>query len=410
MDVAVINTIQNTRILLLAALVVWPVYCFAQSDSETSFQINETEIEMVYNHYMQDGDNSAVTGGIGTERLIVYGPSFSLDRSFGANSISFNIGSDIISSASTDNIDFDVSSASRLDARSYVGVGYGRLFKNGQWAVNGGLSLSIESDYFSFGKSLGSTYTTPDKLRTISLQLQIFNDDLRWGRLQDGLFQAPRELIYPEELRFREWYDEFRRNSYHLSAGLTQVVNSRNTVGLSAILSYQQGLLATPFHRVFFNDGSVVVEQLPNERFKGAVRLQWNTFIGGGLILRNSVHGYADSFGILGIAVENETTFKLNTRWSLSPGFRLYTQAASRYFAPFQEHDPGSEFYTSDFDLSQFESYSIGLAIRHVPLGKPNKAQRPYTLRYNYYGRSNNLSTHSISMVLGFLTKSTTKK
>lgn len=376
-----------------------------QTEGTELFQINETEIELVYNHYMQDGDNSAVTGGIGTERLIVYGPSFSLKRSFNVNVIDFNIGMDIISSASTDNIDFDVSSASRLDARTYAGAGYTRLFNENRLAISGGVSFSIESDYFSFGKYLGATQTSKDKLRTYSIQLQIFNDDLRWGRLEGGFLQTPVELIYPVELRFREWYDVVKRNSYNLNLGISQIINARNTLGASVVLSLQEGLLATPFHRVFFSDSSLAVELFPRERYKGAIAIRWNTFVGGNLIFKNTINGYTDSFGILGVSFENETTFKLGTKWSLSPGFRIYTQKASKYFAPFMEHDPTDTYYTSDFDLSQFESYTIGLSIRHVPLGKPNEAQRPYSFRYNYYGRSNKLSTHSISMVFGFLTK-----
>ena len=82
-------------------------------------KVNRTDIELVYKHYLQDGNNSAVTGGIGTEKLMVYGPELSLKSEFKKNTISLNLGTDIISSASTDKIDFVVSSASKVDKRTY---------------------------------------------------------------------------------------------------------------------------------------------------------------------------------------------------------------------------------------------------------------------------------------------------
>ena len=71
--------------------------------------IKKTDIELLYNHYVQDGSNSAVTGGIGTEKLIVYAPAIKVSHKSKQNIFSLNAGADIISSASTDNIDFIVS-------------------------------------------------------------------------------------------------------------------------------------------------------------------------------------------------------------------------------------------------------------------------------------------------------------
>jgi hypothetical protein len=90
--------------------------------------IDKTEIDIFYSHYNQDGNNSAVTGGIGTEKLTVYAPSIKIVRTKKNNSYSFKGGADIISSASTDNIDFVMSSASRLDMRSHVNIGYAHDF------------------------------------------------------------------------------------------------------------------------------------------------------------------------------------------------------------------------------------------------------------------------------------------
>ena len=83
---------------LIGALAFFPFFTTAQNLIDTiETKIKKTEIELVYNHYLQDGNNSAITGGIGTEELTVYGSSLSVKRTSGKNSYTLNTGSDILS-------------------------------------------------------------------------------------------------------------------------------------------------------------------------------------------------------------------------------------------------------------------------------------------------------------------------
>lgn len=363
-------------------------------------KVNTTDIEILYNHYLQDGNNSAVTGGIGTERLTVYGPSVNIKKGFGNNTIGLQLGADIISSASTDRIDFVNSSASRLDVRSYANLNYSRLLEKNKLSINAGVGFSLESDYFSFAKYLGATKTSKDKMQTYSLDIQIFNDDLRWGRLNDKENYGPSQLVYPEELRYKEWYDIEKRNTYNTKLGFTQVINKRNVFGAIGAFSYQEGLLATPFHRIYFNDGTLGVEQLPKERYKTSLGLKLNSFVNGNLILKNTVTGYTDNFGINAVALENETALKLNPEVTLYGNLRFYTQTESKYFAPYLAHDSAERYYTSNYDLSQFNTIKLGLGVKFSPYKFISKRQQfnSVTLRYNYLRRSNNLSGHMLSM------------
>ncbi|RDY61368.1 DUF3570 domain-containing protein [Flagellimonas nanhaiensis] len=396
---------MNKRTLLVGSLAFSLFFSKAQTKKSETFKVNETEVELLYNHYVQNGDNSAVTGGEGTERLIVYGPTFNYKKKFGKNALDFQIGVDIISSASTDNIDRIVSSASRLDARTYSNAHYTRYFEKSKMSISLGLGASVESDYFSFGKFLGFFKTSKNDMRTYTAQLQIFNDDLRWGRLDGGFLQSPQFLIYPVELRFQEWYDEYKRDSYNLNLGFTQVVNQRNTVGLFTVLSLQKGLLATPFHRIYFSDNSRAVEQFPDERYKAALSLKWNSFASGGVIFKNKLGGYLDNFGILGLTIDNETAIKLSPRWTLLPSFRFYTQQASKYFAPRGEHNPSERYYTSDYDFSSLSSYRFGMGWRHWPAARKNKGLHIFSVQYFYYSRSNGLKAHTLSTSFNFLKK-----
>lgn len=77
------------------------------------------EGEFLFNYYDQDGDFSPVTGGLGTEALQVVSPvlisRWSINDRWTLNA---SFGLDQITSASTDNIDDHVSSASRVDERA----------------------------------------------------------------------------------------------------------------------------------------------------------------------------------------------------------------------------------------------------------------------------------------------------
>lgn len=364
-------------------------------------KVNKTDIELLYQHYLQDGEHSAVTGGEGTEELTVYAPSISINKNFNNKSIlGVEIGADVITSASTDNIDFSVSSASIRDTRSHINLNYSKNILEKRLVVGVGSGLSIESDYFSIPFNFSLAYTSKNTMRSYTFAFQSFFDDLRWGRLdQDHLLQ-PIKLIYPEELRGTDWHDTYKRQSYNLKLGLTQIINKRNTAGIFSTISYQTGLLATPFHRIYFIDGSQAVENLPSQRIKGSLAIQQNSFLGNFTVLKNGIDFYMDSFGILSIAIDNETAFKVSPTFTLAPFGRLYLQKGTTYFAPYGEHELAETYFTSDYDLSTLQSFKLGLGFRYHP--NANLAKQLFfkqcLLRYAYYQRSDGLKAHVLSL------------
>ncbi|HKI89547.1 MAG TPA: DUF3570 domain-containing protein, partial [Draconibacterium sp.] len=319
----------------------------------------------------------------------------------GNSNISFNLGSDIISSASTDNIDYIMSSASKLDARTYLNANYGRTLPKHNFTINGGLGFSIESDYLSIGSKLGISKENKEKLSSYSAEFELFNDDLRWGRLNPDYYR-PVKLIYPSELRNKEWFDEYKRYSYNLKLGFTQALNKKNVIGIFSTFSYQNGLLSTPFHRVYFNNGSLAVENLPGKRWKGSLGLQLNSFVGGRLILKNNINPYVDDWGIVAVSFKNETAIKLKSDLILLPNIRFYKQNATSYFDEYGKHEKNTEFYTSDYDLSKFESVSVGLGIKFSPYKYVSKRMMMnfLTFQYNLMHRSDGLTAHIFSLAI----------
>ncbi len=406
---------MKKKILLAGALACCLLAARAQK-KDTVFRrerINKTEIEFMYSHYLQDGNNSAVTGGIGTEKLTVYSPNLRIKKTWqNQRNLTFKGGTDIISSASTDNIDFVKSSASLIDLRTYANIGFSSPVpkKNMNWSL--GTGFSVESDYFSLPVNMGVLFKDKKKMRTFSVDLQMFFDDLRWGRINKHYYR-PVKLIYPQELRYMEWYETTKRQSYNLKLGLTQVLNKRNIIGIYPEMSIQKGLLATPFHRVYFkNEITPKVENLPGLRIKALLGLKANSFVGGRTILKNGLEVYGDNFGVRSIAVENETAIKINRKLTLSPFVRVCFQEGARYFAPYNAHNIDETYYTSDYDLSDFRTYKAGLGIRYAPfksMGKNNMFNE-WGLRYAYLHRTNGLHAHIISCVLNMTHQTARKK
>ncbi|MCC6726921.1 MAG: DUF3570 domain-containing protein [Saprospiraceae bacterium] len=376
--------------------------CFAQAQTPPDSippPPSKTEIELVYSHYIQEGNHSAVTGGEGTEKLMVYGPSFNLKNTRKKRTLTLNLGSDLITSASTDRIDFVMSSASKHDARNYVNAAYTLKSEKRGLSFTGGAGISMESDYLSLSQTLGIVKTDKHELRTLSASLQAFNDDLRWGRLNPDYYR-PVKLVYPIELRKTEWFDEYRRQSYTLKMGWTQVVNKRNVVGIFPEFGLQKGLLSTPFHRIFFQDGEKAVEKLPDKRLKGLAAFKWNRFVGGRTIIKSTLSAYTDDWGIVSVSVENETAVKFSGLFTLVPHLRFYAQKASPYFAKKGLHTSDEPYFTSDFDLSKFHSYKAGMRLKYYPrnLHPRRWLVNGWNLDYALYFRSDGLSAHIFTL------------
>jgi hypothetical protein len=358
-------------------------------------KLRETEVQTLLSYYTQDNDHSAVTGGKGTEDLQVYAVQVLIDwGNDSTQTYHVDTGVDAISSASTDNIDFVISSASREDARAHLNLGFNRAIRNTglTYGVAGG--FSVESDYYSRMGELSLSHRTDDQNREWSLSFQAYFDDLRWGRFDDD---DPKKLLYPSDLRNKTWFTNYNRNSFNLNAGFSTTINSRMVLGIYPGVMYQHGLLSTPFHRVFFNDKSKRVENLPDKRIKFPLGIQLNTFLGTRTILRSYYRFYWDNFGIAAHALELELPVKLGVEFTLTPFIRNYFQTQANYFNPYGEHETTQEFYTSDYDLSRFTSYKVGLGALYSPISGNVRRFREIEIRYALYQRSDGMIAHTLT-------------
>ena len=396
--------------VLLILLICVSSLGFSQNDNDTSkIQLKDITVSFFTSYYEQDGNHSPVTGGIGTEELKNIAPSVSINIPLDTvKSLSINGGVDFYSSASSDNINNPyndpnhVSGASAKDARSYVVIGYKK--KNNQKHTSKGFNFGVSSEYDVTSVSGGVSYSksSKDENKTISFKANYYLDVWR--------------LIYPIELRngTNTYLPTDKRHSLNLSSTGSINVNKKLAMSLTTDFVLQSGLLSTPFHRVYFNGlSTAVVEQLPNLRVKLPIGLRTNYYINDFLRFRLFYRFYTDSWGMTGNTINLELPIKISNTIRVSPFFRYHTQTGARYFGEYQTLNAGSEFFTSDFDLSNLSSNKYGIAFNYNPLfglgrfkGVFRKKKitmfKSIDFRYAYYERSDGLKANVFTLGLNF--------
>lgn len=372
------------------------------SNNYQSRKLKVDEINLVSAYYYQNGNNSAVTGGIGTEKLSDFANTIDLQLSrFNKrgrkNTFLFELGVDHYTSASSDKIDPNtISSASSSDTRIYPSLNWTQ--SNEQTGNSFGFtgSYSTEFDYQSIGAGFNLTRLSKDKNTQFDFKLQAFLD--QWTVI------LPIELRTGNTGKDGEHDDTAPRNSFSTSFSLSQVINEKFQAALIVEPSFQKGLLATKYQRNYFTDGSLRSETLPDKRYKLPIGLRMNYFLDDHFIIRTFYRYYMDNWGIRAHTAELEIPVKINSFFSISPFYRYNNQVGTKYFAPYGQHQPTAQYFTSDYDLSTLSSDFYGAGIRFAPPKGVFGWQRlnMLDLRYGHYSRSTALTSNIISLNLKF--------
>ena len=383
---------------------------FAQTKADSSGyqprKLKVDEINFVSGYYHQNGNNSAVTGGIGTEKLTDFANTIDVqfskfNKRGRKNNFLFELGVDHYTSASSDKIDPNsISSASSSDTRVYPSLNWTHSNENTGNAFGFTGSYSHEYDYESVGGGFNLTRLSRDKNTQFDLKLQAFLDT--W------------KVILPVELRPAGYgsgserdsrgVDYSPRNSFSSAFSVSQVISQRLQGLIMVEPSYQHGLLATKYQRDYFTDGSERVENLPGSRYKLPVAARLNYFLDDHFIIRTFYRYYMDNWGIRAHTAEVEVPIKFTSFLSLSPFYRYNNQTGTRYFAAYGQHNASDTYYTSDYDLSTLHSSFVGSGIRLAPPKGVFGWQHlsGLELRYGHYVRSTGLNSDIVTLNLKF--------
>lgn len=392
------------RIFVSAAFILASIALKAQAPVDTSalshkFKIEE--INFISSYYQQNGNNAAVTGGIGSQKLSDIANVFEVklikyDKKYRKHSFDAELGIDHYTSASSDRVDLKAnSSASSADTRIYPSLTWTVENEKNGTTFGAGLSSSTEYDYQSFGGKLIFGKKSKDRNTDYGLQVQAYIDQVK--------------LITPTELRTGgggEDYDygSAARNSYSASWSIAHIVNKNMQVMLLGDVIKQDGFLSLPFYRVYFADNSVHQEKLPASRLKIPVAARANYFFGSKMIAKTYYRFYTDDWGIKSHTVDVETPYKINSFLSVTPFYRYYAQTAADFFQPFQKQTAANTFYTSNYDLSKFSSQFFGIGFRTAPVKGVfgNQHIKSLEIRGGHYTKSYDMNANIISLHLQF--------
>lgn len=421
---------------------------YAQAQQKDSTQVvfkkrvlESTEVDFLTSYYKQDGIHSAVSGGSGTEDLTDVTASIVVAMPLSDDEIlTVDAGISSYTSASSSNINpYDSSNpspwqassgASQQDQLTSLVIAYSSTSDDRNTIWNAHASASAEYDYSSIGFGGGLTKEFNDKNTEVGLsasayldtwmpiypkELQDFSDN--GNNLNGGIFNrfiiTGNTNYNPSQFTF---HDNKKRNSYSLSLSVSQVINKKLQGSLFLDVLYQQGLLSTPYQRVYFKDiaASFInefrlandIERLPDTRFKLPIGARINYYIDERFVLRTYYRYYSDNWGIQSHTANIEIPVKITDKFTVFPMYRFYTQTASDYFAPIDTHVSTDKFYTSDYDLSAFNANQYGFGVNYTDIFANAKVWKfglkNIDFRYNHYDRNDGLSADIISLALKF--------
>jgi hypothetical protein len=379
----------------------------------TPARFGETEVDILGSYYQQNGNHSAVEGGVGDQHLTDVAPTILLNVPLDSTTrLAANVGIDYYASASSDKIDQVLSSPSASDVRYHADFGLSHTLANKLTTLGAGAGVSKEYDYLSFNLLASWVQASADGNRQFSASGQVFLDQIK--------------LITPAELRVggtqNKKYGSDNRQSFTLSLVYAQVLSKRLQAAVGFEPVAQRGLLSTPFQRVYFYDyapsglapgtlGTAKAEVLPRMRYKYPASLRLTYYATDLVQVRGFYRFYNDNFGIQAHTFEVEAPVKVTPFFTLYPFYRYHTQTAADYFAPYLTHSVADEYYTSDYDLSAFSANKVGLGLRYAPLyglgrfklGSRITKFKSLDLRYGYYRQSTGLTANVVSADLSFV-------
>ncbi|MGV8134657.1 MAG: DUF3570 domain-containing protein [Mangrovibacterium sp.] len=406
--------------------------------------LESTEIDILTSYYSQDGDNAAVSGGIGTEKLTDFTPTIVISVPLNDDDVlTLDAGISSYTSASSSNINpfdggqkadpFQASSgASRADLYTNVTGSFSHSSDDRDRIWSGKLSLSNEFDYSSFG--FGGSYAW------------LFNEKNTEFSINGNVYLDQWKLLYPVELRSFAgrpgddedeedgripWekvtghmpynpsfngFDHKSRNSYSMGLGFSQILSKKLQGSLSLDLVRQEGLLSTPYHRIYFGDkpDSFIenfqladdVEQLPGTRSKLAVGGRLNFYLNETFVARTYYRYYTDDWGIKSHTASIEIPIKISGKFTLYPSYRFYNQTAADYFAPYEQHLSTEKYYTSDYDLSKFNSNQYGFGVSYTDIFTKLRVwkfhMKSIDLKFYRYERNSSFRANMVSFGIKF--------
>lgn len=265
---------------------------------------------------------------------------------------------DNVSSASIDRL-HNYPDQSGASGDFWYGLEFGMRHRvNEDWRAGWHVGASAEYDYTSIKAGGEMTWTPSDgRDASVTTSLDAFFDQIdviRFNGVEEG---SDQRLSFASTT---QWHQVITPTMHSL-AGVT--------------LAYQSGFLETSYNGVVVEDGATppfpfdndalgteITEELPDARLRLALFGRVRQQIVQGTAVELGARIYGDDWGIVSGALEPRLYYVLvDDRLLLRLRYRYYAQtAADDYYLSLPGGAPPPEFRTSDSDLGEFDSHSVG--------------------------------------------------
>ena len=348
------------------------------------------------------------------------------------------------------------SGASKSDVWSSLDIGYKHTSTDRNIIVGGNINFAREFDYTSFGIGGDVTKLFNEKNTEIGLKANMYLDS--WqpvypteiksyndvnSNLNNGFFEGIDILNQSGAIINKTgttvWspfnttlVEDKSRNTYSVSLSFSQILTKKAQISIFLDVVQQNGWLSNPMQRVYFSDrdnyyignpASIAnytskqntdvfqladdIERLPDTRFKLPIGTRFNYYLNEVISLRTYYRYYYDDWGITSHTANIEVPIKISDTFTLYPSYRYYTQTAADYFAPFEQLKSTDEFYTSDDDLSEFNSNQFGFGISYTDIFTSRRiwklGLKSVDLKYSNYKRNTGLTAGIVSAGFKFI-------
>jgi hypothetical protein len=124
-------------------------------------------------------------------------------------------------------------------------------------------------------------------------------------------------------------------------------------------------------------------------------------FLNESIVFRSYYRYYSDDWGIHAHTAQLEIPVKLSMAVTLYPSYRYYTQTAATHFKPYEQAMSTDDFYTSDYDLSKYNSAQLGVGLSYTDIfTKVNVKSfglKSVDVKFYKYDRNSSFSSYLIT-------------
>ena len=344
------------------------------------------------------------------------------------------------------------SGASKSDVWGTINAAYSHSSDDRNLIWNANASVATEYDYFSLGFGGGVLKQFNEKNTTLGLNANVYldtwnpiyptelkaYDDVN-GDLSQGFFNGV-TILDQNGTASADWspvegfglIEDKSRNSYSASLSFSQILSKNAQISLFLDVIKQQGWLGNPLQRVYFGDvdnyyignaNSINnytspsntdvfqladdIERLPSNRIKTPIGMRFNYYVNETFVLRTYYRYYFDDWGVTSHTASVEVPIKITDKFTLYPSYRYYTQTAADYFAPYEENLSTNEFYTSDYDLSEYSANQFGFGVSYTDIFAKahlwNFGLKSIDLKFYQYDRNTTFTSSIISAGFKFV-------